>query len=255
MTAPSTLQDSFAQIEPPVNNWKWLDVILVTAGAGLLLLAGSMLVRWGGSMLEAAGTPLSKISLGLISALLESVSLLASLYFFGLLRKKKSWTALGFTRPSLTWTTTSLLIGLFVIPLAALVTLLIQFILGLPNENPQLEYLLPGEFSWGGLFAGVLLIGVLVPIAEEAYFRGLLYQTMRNRWRMSVSLIASSAIFGIVHGDIAVAGMAFILGLILGWVYERSQSLWTAIIIHAINNGVKIIAIYAIVGLGNLIGS
>jgi hypothetical protein len=113
--------------------------------------------------------------------------------------------------------------------------------------------LLPGEFSWGGLIAGLLLIGVLVPIAEEAYFRGLLYQTMRNRWRMSVSLIASSAIFGIVHGDIAVAGMAFILGLILGWVFERSQSLWTAIIIHAINNGIKIIAIYTIVGLGNLI--
>jgi hypothetical protein len=241
------------QTDTTENNWKWLDVILVTAGAVLLLLAGSMLVRWGGSRLEAAGTPLSKANLGLISAVLETFSLLASLYFLGLLRNRKPWSALGFIRPSPVWATIGLLIGLLVIPLAAVVTLLIQLILGLPNENPQLEYLLPGEFSWGGLIAGLLLIGVLVPIAEEAYFRGLLYQTMRNRWRMSVSLIASSAIFGIVHGDIAIAGMAFILGLILGWVFERSQSLWTAIIIHAINNGVKIIAIYTIVGIGNLI--
>ena len=253
MTVNPAPLESITPVEASENGWKWIDVVLVTAGAGLLLLAGSMLVRLGGSRLEAAGTPLSKASLGLISALLESISLLASLYFLGLLRNKKPWSALGFTRPSPLWAAIGLLIGLFVIPLAALVTLLIQLILHLPNENPQLEYLLPGEFSWGGLIAGLLLIGVLVPIAEEAYFRGLLFQTMRNRWRMSVSLIASSAIFGIVHGDIAVAGMAFILGLILGWVFERSHSLWTAIIIHAINNGVKIIAIYTIVGLGNLI--
>lgn len=253
MTESSALQDNSAQIKASKETWKWLDVILVTAGAGLILLVGSMLVRWGGSRIDAAGTPLSKASLGLISALLETVSLLASLYFFGLVRNKKPWSALGFTRPSPKWAAIGLVIGFFVIPLAAVLTLLIQVVLKLPNENPQLEYLLPGEFSWGGLLAGLLLVGVMVPIAEEAYFRGLLFQTMRNRWRMSVSLVASSAIFGIVHGDIAVAGMAFILGVILGWVFERSQSLWTAIIVHAINNSVKIIAIYAIVGLGNLI--
>ncbi|MCK7471830.1 MAG: hypothetical protein MZU95_14400 [Desulfomicrobium escambiense] len=37
MTETSSMQEGNAQIEPSVNNWKWLDVILVTAGTGLLL--------------------------------------------------------------------------------------------------------------------------------------------------------------------------------------------------------------------------
>jgi hypothetical protein len=233
-------------------SWNWLDVFLVTAGAGLLILAGSVLIRWGSSYLEATGVTVSKNTTGLASALLEVISLMVSLYFLGLVRRKRSWSDLGLILPTPFWAAISVLIGLFVIPLAGWITLLIQMIFNLPNQNPQLEYLLPGEFSWGGLIASVILIGVFVPIAEEAYFRGLVYQTMRTKWRVGISLVLSSAYFGILHGDIALAGMAFILGLILGWVYERSQSLWPAIIIHMINNAVKVLAIYILIAIGIL---
>jgi membrane protease YdiL (CAAX protease family) len=78
----------------------------------------------------------------------------------------------------------------------------------------------------------------------------MVYTTMRGKWSVGLSLVVSSAYFGLLHGDIALAGMAFILGVILGWVFERSKSLWPSILIHMINNGIKILAIYLFVALG-----
>ena len=95
-----------------------------------------------------------------------------------------------------------------------------------------------------------LLAGLVVPFAEELYFRGVLYNWMRDRWGIWPAILMSSLIFGIVHGEIAIAISAFILGILIAWAYERSGSLWTAIMIHAINNGVKILMLYIFLGLG-----
>jgi membrane protease YdiL (CAAX protease family) len=247
--SPDTPEIPAVEVASP---WNWLDLLLITIGAGLLFLAGSAGIRWLIDWQESAGSPMSIASSALISALLEVLGLMGSIYFLGLVRKKKSWSALGFTRPTLKWVVIAGLIGLLMIPLAALITVLIQMLFDLPAENPQLEFLLPDHFSVFGLAASFILIGVLVPIAEETYFRGLVYTTMRNKWRIGLSLVVSSAYFGILHGNIALAGMAFVLGIILGWVYERSRSLWPSILIHMINNGIKILAIYLFVALGIL---
>jgi membrane protease YdiL (CAAX protease family) len=89
-----------------------------------------------------------------------------------------------------------------------------------------------------------------VPFAEELFFRGVLYRWLRDRWGLWVGLIASSLVFGALHGDIAVAGATAVMGLVLGWFYERSRSLWPSILIHAINNTVKLVLLYALVATG-----
>jgi uncharacterized protein len=249
ISTPGAPESPAVKAESP---WKWLDLLLVTTGAGLLILGGSALIRLVINRQETAGHPVPIASTALLSALLEVLSLMGSLYFLGLVRKKKPWSALGFSRPTLHWVVIAGLIGLIMIPLAGWITLLIQMLLNLPTENPQLEFLLPEHFSLFGLIASFVLIGVLVPIAEEAYFRGLVYTTMRSKWSVGLSLVVSSAFFGLLHGNIALAGMAFALGVILGWVYERSKSLWPSIVIHMINNGIKILAIYIFVALGIL---
>jgi hypothetical protein len=92
--------------------------------------------------------------------------------------------------------------------------------------------------------------GFVVPLAEEIFFRGLLYRWMRQFWNVWPAIIVSSILFGLLHGEISVAGATFILGIILAWLYERSGSLWPSITIHVINNSLKLLILYTLIALG-----
>jgi membrane protease YdiL (CAAX protease family) len=234
------------------STFGWIDLLLVTACAAAVLLGGSVAIQRMVATQDTAGQPVSPVTLGLVSAFLESISIFFGQVVLGAVRRKHLLRMLGFVKPARKWMIISGLIGLAMIPLAGWITLLIQMILNLPVENPQLEFLLPDQFSWPGLIASFLLIGVLIPIVEESYFRGLVYPTLRSRWTVTASLVVSSAYFGLLHGNIALIGMAFILGLVLGWVYERSQSIWPPILIHSINNGMKILIMYLFIVFGIL---
>jgi membrane protease YdiL (CAAX protease family) len=126
----------------------------------------------------------------------------------------------------------------------------IQLIMGMPIENPQLPFLAPQGFSWFGAISMFILAGLVAPFAEELYFRGVFYQWLRQRWGVWPGILVSSLVFGIVHGELSVAGAAFVLGLILAWIYEQSGSLWIAILVHAINNSFKVLALYLFLALG-----
>ena len=84
----------------------------------------------------------------------------------------------------------------------------------------------------------MLIIGVvLAPICEELIYRGFIYHSMKNRFGPVVSTLVTSTFFATVHwyslfGWISV----FISGLLFTWVYERSGSLWSSVIMHALIN-------------------
>jgi membrane protease YdiL (CAAX protease family) len=138
-------------------------------------------------------------------------------------------------------------LSIVVIPLSGLITTLLLTLLHLPLENPQLPALIPEGLDLGGALAMFLLVGLVVPVAEEIFFRGVIYNFLRARLGVWVAILFSSLIFAIAHGDLAVGTSAFVIGIAIAWVYEKSGSLWTAILIHAANNGVKIILLYIFV--------
>jgi membrane protease YdiL (CAAX protease family) len=72
----------------------------------------------------------------------------------------------------------------------------------------------------------------------------------RERWAIWISVIVSSFLFGLIHGNVAVGLTGFLLGIIAALVYEYSKSLWTAIVVHSINNSLKIGLLYLLVELG-----
>ncbi len=85
--------------------------------------------------------------------------------------------------------------------------------------------------------AAFIMVVVLAPILEELIFRGLILRGMLNAnispW---VAIILSSLLFGIAHlnpWQFLGAGM---IGLALGFIYWRTQSLWLVIFLHALNN-------------------
>jgi len=145
----------------------------------------------------------------------------------------------------------AILISVYLIlPSVGLVAMMIQLVLGLPLGNPQLEFLLTDEISIPGVLIMLVFGGVIVPIAEEIFFRGLLYSWLRQTLKIWPAILISSALFGVLHGEISIAGATFLMGIILAWIYEKSTSLWPAISIHIINNSIKLLVLYLMIALG-----
>ncbi len=90
-----------------------------------------------------------------------------------------------------------------------------------------------------GVIAVLWLAAVVVaPVAEELFFRGLLQTflatVVRNRW---YAIVLSSIVFGAVHFQQPSATPALaVLGLLMGYAYERTGSLIPPIAIHAVFN-------------------
>lgn len=82
----------------------------------------------------------------------------------------------------------------------------------------------------------LLVIGILVPIAEELLFRGVIQTYLVQRIGPIVGILLSSLWFGLLHMDIALFAPLFVIGLLLGFVRHRYQSIWGAVLLHAMNN-------------------
>jgi uncharacterized protein len=235
------------------TKWNWKDILLISGFALVILFAGLGLIRLGARWLNLSledGNNLLLVSLaGLV---LETVALILPIFLLGIWHKNLSWAEIGIQSCRLEWILLAGLLGTLAIPITGLVAVIIQLLLGKPLENPQLPFLAPAGFSWLGAVAMFFLGGFLVPFAEELFFRGILYRWFRQRLGAPLSIFVSSLIFGIVHGDLAVGCGAFVLGIIMAWLFEKSKSLWTTFIIHAINNSIKIALLYILLAFGLL---
>jgi membrane protease YdiL (CAAX protease family) len=237
---------------PPAPIWSGWDVIWITAGILTLLIGGTLAI---GGALRITGhihlqAPGAATTLSVAAAVLEGVALISSVYLLGLRRRHISWQAVGVRAPSRTWWQISLWIGLLAIPISGFIAALIQQILGLPEINPQISFLAPEGFSWFGAIGMFLFGGLIDPFAEELVFRGVLYVWLRDHFGVWPGILVSALIFGLAHGDIAVGGAAAVLGVVLAWVYEKSHSLWPAVLIHVINNAVKIVLLFGMLATG-----
>lgn len=84
-----------------------------------------------------------------------------------------------------------------------------------------------------GLIAG----GILGPITEEIAFRGVVMGgLLRMRCKPWVAIILSGLVFAVFHGTYTQLIGSTIFGIICGWLYWRTKSLWPSIIVHIVNN-------------------
>jgi len=86
----------------------------------------------------------------------------------------------------------------------------------------------------------VLTIAVIGPICEEIIFRGVILEGMLKKYDVNKAILFSALIFGLIHLQPLQVISAFFIGLILGWIYVKTQSLWVCIGIHVVNNFVAV---------------
>lgn len=86
----------------------------------------------------------------------------------------------------------------------------------------------------------ILCLGILVPIAEELVFRGLMYRRMREDTGFVISVIYSAVVFGLFHGNMVQMIFGTIMGLMLAYVCEKYGSVAAPITAHITVNMVSI---------------
>src|SRR6185503_5853530 len=94
---------------------------------------------------------------------------------------------------------------------------------------------------------------VLAPIVEEAFFRGFLFQGFRQKYGWIRAMLLSSAIFAAAHLDPVSLIPTFILGLVLAYLFQRSNSVWPGIILHFLVNAFGLCAAYFATHYQNII--
>jgi membrane protease YdiL (CAAX protease family) len=91
--------------------------------------------------------------------------------------------------------------------------------------------------SWKVLFTLLLVQGLIGPVMEEVFFRGLIQQGMRRVAGAVPAVLISATLFAFAHyGSNLNLLLQLTGGFLFAIVYEKSRSLWAPIIVHALGN-------------------
>ncbi|MFI3285184.1 MAG: CPBP family intramembrane glutamic endopeptidase [Rikenellaceae bacterium] len=92
-----------------------------------------------------------------------------------------------------------------------------------------------------------MLLSVVIgaPLFEEFICRGLIFESINNKRGVVMAWLISSLFFGVMHLDPSMVINAFVMGLILCYIYIRSNSILSPIILHSLNNGIAYLLIIA----------
>lgn len=81
----------------------------------------------------------------------------------------------------------------------------------------------------------------LQAFAQEVQFRGLLMGSLQRTMPPAVANVSQAAVFGLAHLAISYGGpeapfvpITFLVGLVFGWLVQRTGSIWPAVIVHAV---------------------
>lgn len=224
----------------PEASWGWglaLVGLLVGAAPQLLLALPTLL---SGSSLDrpSRATTLTAVALVIGSLVFYGWQVFAT-WLFSLGRTGRSLAAWGLRRPTRTF--------FWLIPAGLFATYAVSTVHNL-IASPK-EQAIMGEFPRSPLGAVlfILLAVVMAPLAEEIVYRGFLFRGLANSLGWEWGAAISAAIFGAAHLQLDVFVPLTVLGFVLAWVYQRSGSLWTSVVLHALFNLIAV-ATWAFLG-------
>lgn len=174
-----------------------------------------------------------------ISAIYSTIIIIIALVVFNFLNKKDRNTLIK-TKPSVSHLLVSLLVMSGV---AGLINLQLVGISALGEVFPKIEELLQNYIELSEAFTGdgniamiILATCILVPIAEELVFRGIIQGELRRAFPAWAAILIQMLIFALVHGNPIQISYVLLPALVLGIVYEWTKSIYIPIALHMFFN-------------------
>jgi membrane protease YdiL (CAAX protease family) len=248
--------------------WTVLDVCAallwmaaLAAGAAIGFIGLRLLLSFGFAAAESSGHVRGGTFAALNAALYPYESL-GMLLLFGtvlccavfyavhrttICKYRIGWSALSFRHAG--WKTYGRVAALLV-PLSlagAVVTYGESRLLRAPLHNPQDALLMRGvaplPLNFLLLF---LLLVVVVPLAEETFFRGFLFRLLRRDLPLWAAASGCAVASSLVQGAPTLLPWFFLMGLAYALVVEYTRSLYSAIILHGLINALAALGIMAV---------
>lgn len=202
--------------------WKSIKLVLIYYAAQLVASF---------ALLAVAGKLFPTASYGEVTtwALLLSIAIMALvLWRLGYLNGRKTLWRVGSAKNM----GCTVLMGLAVIMLSDLLTMAFSFMPDLMDDSFS---------AIESSVLGVVTIVVFGPVLEELLFRGAVTKELLARYPASKAILYSALIFGIFHLNPAQILPAFLVGLLLAWLYWKSRSLVPSLTVHILNNGLSVL--------------
>lgn len=77
-----------------------------------------------------------------------------------------------------------------------------------------------------------ITIVIVAPLAEEILFRGLILGVLEKAFNTHIAIILQAILFGIIHGNIIWAIIAFLSAVYYGYLVKKYDSIFTSVIGH-----------------------
>ncbi len=236
MVEPTAPAPEAARAAP---EWRDLFLYLLVGGGGFVvtsLLAGRLVEH---------GT----LAVSVIAYAINIIFFAGSVLVVGAARGKLSLSEIGFIPPriNVAWFAGAILLSLALLPVRGIIGVVVQYLGGgnLAGMNERMSLIAPDGFTWLGFLVTLVGAGILVPISEELFFRGAIFTWFRARYNFPVAMLASSLLFAFGHIDtIGVVASSLVLGLVNAFVFEKSKTLWTPILMHITTNSFAVLVIY-----------
>ena len=108
-----------------------------------------------------------------------------------------------------------------------------NFVGYVPEESQTLYT--PYNMPLVGMICYLVWVCIIAPVTEEYMFRGAMLRTL-SHYGSGFAIVASAFAFGLMHGNMGQTPMAFLIGLIMGYVAAKSGNIRQTIFIHMVNN-------------------
>ncbi len=163
--------------------------------------------------------------------------LVLPVWWFGV--RHRSWTVVGIRKFSVG----TLGLGCGLMLLSWVINLAYSYFLMLFDLQiqPDLTPLFSELASPGWVF----VIGVvLAPIVEELFFRGFIFAGFRQKYGWKKATLLSAIFFALIHMQPTAMLPIFLLGVIFAILYHYSASIWPAVLMHMLSNGLALGTVY-----------
>lgn len=99
-------------------------------------------------------------------------------------------------------------------------------------NNLTITFKEPSILTTKNIIIIILYTSIIGPIFEEILFRYVTYNKLKDIYNSNISILITTTIFSLLHQGLISIAYAFILGLILSYIYKKTRNILYPITIH-----------------------
>ena len=223
-------------------------ILLLIFGLAFSIVLGTIVTIINGSDLQdLKNLQITQIISGVVGFLMPAV-------VYAMLVQEKPWIYLGFNKLPI-WSLLGIVAMFTIIPFLSLVTdwndsisfpesmsAIEEQMRSLQARSEEVIKLFIGQ---GSLFSSLMIVALLAAVSEELLFRSVIQKGLIKLFKNAhVAIIVTALVFSAFHGDFFGFFPRWILGIMLGYMFWMSGSIFPSMLMHFVNNATIVILYY-----------